>query len=90
MSRRLDRDDQTVLVPLRDSVGVVVFFFVREHGGHVALQEGQVDVGEFDAFGLIAHGEGGDVVGPALVDGEFVGLVRLLFSLEERDDHRLG
>ena len=81
----LDGDDEAVLVPLGDAVRVVVFFFVHEHGGHVAFQEGQLDVREFDAFGLVAHGEGGDVVGPALVDGELVGLVRLVFPFRDRD-----
>ena len=81
----LDGDDETVLVPLGDAVGVVVFLFIRQHGRHVAFQKGQLDVREFDAFGLVAHGEGGDVVGPALVDGELVGLVRLVFPFRDGD-----
>lgn len=55
MRRWLDHNNQTVLVPLGYPIRIVVFLFVCEHGWQIALQEGQMDIGEFHSFGLVAH-----------------------------------
>lgn len=77
-----DADDKAILVPEGRILGFVVVC-VFELGGDVAVEVGEVDFGEGDAFGAVEHGEGGDVVGPAGVRGEFVGFVGFFVFFED-------